>query len=88
MFFAGGALVVGESRVEGEHCAAAGSGAPACIGHMLLDVVVKSEFLVLLPKVFGQVFVNLILGDLVPAIFVRTVEGNVLVEDLLFRVFG
>lgn len=86
MLFAGWTLVVCEGLVKGEDCAAAGSGAPTCVLHVLLHVVVKGELIVLLSQLVLQELGYFLLQKLDPAVLVRTGDGYHFVGDLFSAV--
>ena len=48
IFLASWASILSQSLVKGEDSTTARSGTPACIIHILLDIVVKSKVLILL----------------------------------------
>jgi hypothetical protein len=51
MFFAGRAAIICEICIESEYCAATGGGAPACIFHVFLNIVVEGEFFIFVSKI-------------------------------------
>jgi hypothetical protein len=84
MVLAGGTLVVGQGCIEGKNCTAAGSGTPAGIVHMLLNVVVEGKVFVLLPQISREVFTDLFRSNFSFAMFLGAVEGDYFIDDLFF----
>ena len=87
IFLAGWAAVLSEFLVKLKYSIATWSGAPTCIFHVFLNIVVESKIFIFVSKIFGKKLVDIILQYFCSAAFLRTGEGDLFADDLFLRIF-
>ena len=87
IFLAGWAAVLSELLIKLKYSITAWSRTPTCIFHIFLNVVVESKIFILVSEIFGKKLVDIFLHYLCSAAFLRTSEGDLLIDDLFLCIF-